>query len=286
MDKEQGTFSAFFQAGRDSLRAQLAASRDLTEMEDAVRLFWDSMQHDFTSRVTGERARELGFELFVVAKSAISCMLSVSQADVLFRAAPPDAPRATRKFDWKKYVGAGASALLTAYLLLESMWVPMGVSLISTVWQVVALRADDRRLNAPPALPEAQGVPRADVDELMRRLDMLAANMDSAYTRMLGESGKQLLPETIQWSPEQLGAVQMLWEALRQDDGRYALKTLPQLIMALEQQGLSLCEYSEATAAYFERLPGIEDGYTIRPALMLGDKLIARGQVTQKMDAV
>ena len=75
----------------------------------------------------------------------------------------------------------------------------------------------------------------------------------------------------------------MLWEALKQDDGKYALKTLPQLIMSLEQQGLTICEYNENTAAYFERLPGIEDGYNVRPALMLGDKLVAKGQVTQKM---
>ena len=285
MDNERGTFSAFFQAGRDSLRAKLDASRDLTEMEDAVRLFWDSMQHDFTSRVTGERARELGFELFVVAKSAISCMLSVSKADVMIKAAPQERPQPARRLDWKKYVGAGASLLLSAWLLVEGLWAPMGVALFSAAWQATALRLDERRLNAPPALPEAQGVPRADIDELMRRLDMLAANMDSAYGRMLGESGQQLLPEKLQWSTEQLEAVQMLWEALRQDDGRYALKTLPQLIMSLEQQGIRLCEYSEATAAYFERLPGVEDGYTIRPALMLGDRLIARGQVTQKMDA-
>ena len=53
--------------------------------------------------------------------------------------------------------------------------------------------------------------------------------------------------------------------------------------MSLEQQGLTICEYNENTAAYFERLPGIEDGYTVRPALMLGDKLVAKGQVTQKM---
>ena len=118
MDNERGTFSAFFQAGRDSLRAKLDASRDLTEMEDAVRLFWDSMQHDFTSRVTGERARELGFELFVVAKSAISCMLSVSKADVMIKAAPQERPQPARRLDWKKYVGAGASLLLAAWLLL------------------------------------------------------------------------------------------------------------------------------------------------------------------------
>lgn len=283
MDQEQGLFSAYFAGGKDQLRAHLEGCRDLTEVEDCVRLFWDGMQHDFTTKASEGRARELGYELFVVAKSAISCMLSVSEADVMFKAAPPEAARHRHSFDWKKYIGAGASALLTAYLLLESMWVPMAVSLLVTAWQTVALRRDDIKLNATPALPEAQGVPKADIDELMRRLDRLAMNMDSAYARMLGESAKPLLPEVMRWSPEQLEAVQMLWEALRQDDGRYALKTLPQLMISLEQQGLKLCEYSEDTAMYFERLPGMEDGYTIRPALMLGDKLVAKGQVTQKV---
>ena len=159
----------------------------------------------------------------------------------------------------------------------------MAVALFVTAWQTVALRRDEVKLNTPPALPEAQGVPKADIDELMRRLDRLSLNMDAAYARMLGESVQKLLPDTLKWSPDQLEAVQMLWEALKQDDGKYALKTLPQLIMSLEQQGLTICEYNENTAAYFERLPGIEDGYTVRPALMLGDKLVAKGQVTQKM---
>lgn len=282
VDQEQGLFSSCFKAGCDSLRAKLQECRDLTEVEDAVRLYWDSMQHEFTSKVADGRARELGFELFVVAKSAISCMLSVSEAEVLFKAAPPErAPE--RKFDWRQYVGAGATLLMSAYLLLEGMWAPMGVGLFATGWQLAMLRRSGARRSEVPALPEARGVPRADVDELMRRLERLAANMDSAYERMLGESARPALPDAVSWSPSQLESVQMLWEALRQDDGRYALKTLPGLIMSLEEQGMSIVEYSEDTAGYFERLPGVEDGYTIRPALMLGERLVARGQVTQKM---
>lgn len=283
MEREQGLFSAYFNAGQDTLRGKLNDCRDLTEVEDAVRLFWDSMQHDFTDKVTDSRERELGYELFVVAKSAISCMLSVSNADVLFKANANVQPRKEHKFDWKKYIGAGASAILAVYLFLENMLAPMAVALFVTAWQTVALRRDEVKLNTPPALPEAQGVPKADIDELMRRLDRLSLNMDAAYARMLGESVQKLLPDTLKWSPDQLEAVQMLWEALKQDDGKYALKTLPQLIMSLEQQGLTICEYNENTAAYFERLPGIEDGYTVRPALMLGDKLVVKGQVTQKM---
>ena len=163
MDEEQGMFSAYFNAGQDSLRGKLNECRDLTEVEDAVRLFWDSMQHDFTDKVTGTRERELGYELFVVAKSAISCMLSVSNADVLFKSNTDTQPRKEHKFDWKKYIGAGASALLAAYLFLEGMWVPMAVAAFVTAWQSVALRRDEIKLNAPPALPEAHGVDRKSV---------------------------------------------------------------------------------------------------------------------------
>lgn len=66
MEREQGLFSAYFNAGQDTLRGKLNDCRDLTEVEDAVRLFWDSMQHDFTDKVTDSRERELGYELFVV----------------------------------------------------------------------------------------------------------------------------------------------------------------------------------------------------------------------------
>lgn len=282
MEQEQGLFSGYFSAGRESLGSKIDGCRDLTEVEDAVRLFWDAMQHEFTSSVADERARELGFELFAVAKSAISCMLSVSEAEVLFKAAAPEAAQA-HKFDWKKYIGAGASLVLSVYLGLSDMILPMCLALFVTLWQVIALRRDDAALKAKPALPEAQGVPKADTAELMRRLERLALSMDNAYSRITGGDDVKLLPEAVSWSAEQLASVQMLWEALRQDDGRYALKTLPQLIMSLEEQGMTLLEYSADNAAYFERLPGLEDGYTIRPALMLGDKLIARGQVTQKL---
>ena len=286
MDDTRGVFTNQFTAGKAALQSKLEGCRDLTEVEDAVRNFWDTMQHGFTEKVQDLRMRELGYEIVMVSKSAIACMLSVSQADVLFRAPTlQDAPRKKRSFDWKKYIGAGASALLTAYLLMSGMWIPMVVSAVVTGWQTVALRRDEIKLNAPAALPEAQGVPKADIVELMRRLEKLAMNMDSAFERMAGDAGKALLPEKLQWTSAQLEAVQTLWEALHLSDGDYALKTLPQLILALEQQGLTICEYSESTAGCFDMLPGVQDGYTIRPALMLGDKVVARGQVTRAMSA-
>ena len=168
VDQEQGLFSGYFRAGRENLRAKLEECRDLTEVEDTVRLYWDSMQHEFTSNVTDGRARELGFELFVVAKSAISCMLSVSQAEVLFKAAPPERVQEHR-FDWKQYVGAGATLLLSAYLLMEGMWAPMGVGLFATGWQVAMLRKVSVRRRDVPALPEAQVLPWTPPSTAWRR---------------------------------------------------------------------------------------------------------------------
>ena len=39
MEREQGLFSAYFNAGQDALRGKLNDCRDLTEVEDAVRLY-------------------------------------------------------------------------------------------------------------------------------------------------------------------------------------------------------------------------------------------------------
>ena len=75
--------------------------------------------------------------------------------------------------------------------------------------------------------------------------------------------------------------IQMLMEAVYTQDGDYALKAAPQLVSALNGQGVEMVEYSPEHRDWFELFPGTEDGLTIRPALVKDGKLLARGQATE-----
>ena len=66
------------------------------------------------------------------------------------------------------------------------------------------------------------------------------------------------------------------------DSGAFALRTIPQLETALSRDGIVMIPYSEENRHLFDLLPAAEGGETIRPALMRGGNLIARGQATCK----
>ena len=82
---------------------------------------------------------------------------------------------------------------------------------------------------------------------------------------------------------ELIQPIQMLMEAVYTGDGNYALKAAPQIVAALNDEGVRLVEYSPETREYFDLFPGTEPDLTIRPAVMQGERVLARGQATEEM---
>ena len=52
---------------------------------------------------------------------------------------------------------------------------------------------------------------------------------------------------------------------------------------ALNDEGVRLVEYSPETRDYFDLFPGTQPDLTIRPAVMQGERVLARGQATEEL---
>ena len=64
---------------------------------------------------------------------------------------------------------------------------------------------------------------------------------------------------------------------------RLADRLMASIVAALNDEGVRLVEYSPETREYFDLFPGTEPDLTIRPAVMQGERVLARGQATEEM---
>ena len=123
---------------------------------------------------------------------------------------------------------------------------------------------------------------RPNVYELMRLADRLMASIGDALEQ-IGREQSALPADAPRVTGELLQPIQMLMEAVYTGDGNYALKAAPQIVAALNDEGVRLVEYSPETREYFDLFPGTEPDLTIRPAVMQGERVLARGQATEEM---
>ena len=137
------------------------------------------------------------------------------------------------------------------------------------------------------ALPEKEtaATPKADDYELVRLFDRLIDRLDALAAARRAEKEDRLAPggEPLLLTDGLLEPLQMLMEAVYTGDGEYALKAAPQIAAALNDEGVRLVEYSPETRDYFDLFPGTQPDLTIRPAVMQGERVLARGQATEEL---
>ncbi|NLG24225.1 MAG: hypothetical protein GX558_02640 [Clostridiales bacterium] len=190
----------------------------------------------------------------------------------------PESVPAGRRDRWAKrlrWLPAIACQALAGYLAASGLGWPATVALAAAAlagW--AAFRDGDRRRQPPAATIDSR--------ELMRRLDYLALTLD----RLALEAGDALPPPDREAGPIVTEgvwrAVQMLIEARQSGDGRYALKAVPMLRLALQEQGVEAVELADDTRDYFEIFPTEGEPATIRPAMVRNGRLLARGQATER----
>lgn len=267
------------------LEQSLEADRDTTAALDSVRGCLGRIQQDYIAQQDDPALRRQAGYLFATAHSTAALLVSASQVDISLRLAQPAAPQALSTKTRQRigqYLPFILCVLTSVMLFAKGNIFMIILSLAATLtvgYQAWRIQAPKREA---AALPEAHGTVKVDPAALLQSLEAVCVTMD----RVLAEQAAQQSGEAHRpvWTQEQLAAVQILWESIQAHDGEYALKAAPGLLDALDGQNIRLLTYSPETKQYFETVPGARGGQTIRPALVSGNTVLARGQVTVPMN--
>lgn len=281
------TIQELFVQEKAALAQRLSAERDVDAAVDEARACLDRMRQAYIVQQDNQRMRREATHLFTLANAAVAVLGSARDTQVHARLATekPGAVNLRLRKTWRDYIGYAPVLLciLTSVMLFaDGNTFMILLSLAATVgcgWLTV--RQQRTKAPAGTTLPAVQAEVLVDAQALLSSMEGVCVVMD----RLLAQEEEQSQQggQRPQWTQEQLSAVQMLWEAMRTGDGEYALKAVPQMLDALERQELELVLYTPEQARYFEMIPAEIGGQTIRPALVSGKTLLARGQVTVPM---
>jgi hypothetical protein len=110
-----------------------------------------------------------------------------------------------------------------------------------------------------------------------RKLDELSACVENEAEKPTADGGGV-------FNAEEITLLAGLLEALYAQNGEFALRQLAKVPDYMEDQGISLVEYSPETEHYFECFPSRRETATQRPAIMLGDKLLLMGKAIKQTE--
>jgi len=268
---------------RVRLERELAMVKDVKATVDCVCAGLERMRLQYCDRLEDKKRWSEVERLFDVSRQSVKCMLSATGAGINVLKEEHAQPTMTDRLIALMPISAMAvGAVLTVWLMLEDMNVPAVLAAVLTAIAWLETQVVYRRRLAVAAYS------KVDKNELLRMLDRLMESMEYALEMGAQEAAvKETLPgdvERPQLTGGMLEPVQMLMEAVQTKDGDYALKALPGLMAALEEQGIKPVGYSKENEKYFDMYPGTEAGITIRPALLKDGRVIARGQATEAMD--
>lgn len=279
------TFTQRFAAEKDILAARIKADPDPAAAAEAVRACLARLAQDYVADEDDAVLRQEAaqrFDLLHVAAGQLLCAQDVSVSLRLpGRAAPSVAMKTAGRL--AAFIPLILSAVVTLALLPNARLPMVLLAAAATLSCAGLVFAKGRRAApAPQLLPEAEGVVRVDAQTLISQLESLCLALDRQFSALYDRRQSELESD-IPWTQGQYTAAQMLWEAIQAGDSVFALKAAPTLLTELEAQGIELVTYAPDVRLHFDAVPAATAGRTIRPALMRGDKVLARGQVTVPM---
>lgn len=272
-----------YSSERVRMERELELSKDLKAAVDCVCASLERMRLEYCGKIKDRRRWNEADRLFEVSRQSVKCMLSVTGAGIkVVRDEQAVATLQDRLIAMMPMAAMVIGAVLSVWLMLEEMNVAAVLAAMLTAIAWLETQVIYRRRLAVAAFS------KVDKHELLRLIDRLMESMDYALEMSSQETAAAQSSPASGEQPVLTGAmlapVQMLYEAVQTGDGDYALKALPAMAAALAAQGIELVEYSGENEEYFDMYPGTEKGITIRPALIRGGKVIAKGQATEEME--
>lgn len=259
----------------------LGMVKDMEKIVDCLCASLERMRTEYCGKIEDKRRWSAAERLFDVSRQSVRCMLSASRTSVkLVRDEQVSSTPYDRIVTLMPMGAMVIGAVLTVWMMLENLNIPAALAAALTAIAWLETRVIYRRRMLVQALVDV------DVNTLMRRMDRLMESMDYALEMEAQEAAfRTPLPEDAEQptlTGDMLESVQMLMEAVQTKDGAYALKAVPRLVSALEEQDVKPVYYNKESKGYFDMYPGTEPGLTIRPALTKDGRVLARGQATEK----
>ena len=263
---------------REDLEKSLAACSDVKDAADLLGRTLERLRMRVrTETETPALSREAD-RLFDAAKQASLLLLSATEADISVRPAHTQLSRR----EWIKkalpWISAGISLLLTAWMELLGQHAGAVIALLGAACGVALAYLRTEGTDAS----ELTARTRVSAHECVRMFDRLVQALDDDLSQA-GQQESAGPADQPALTGDWYAPIQMLMEALYTGDGAYALKAVPQIRQILKDQGIELLTFTEENRSCFDMFPGTEPGLTIRPAVMRGERLLARGQATEKM---
>ena len=266
---------------RVRLERNLGMIKDTEKTVNCLCASLERMRTEYCGKIADKRRCSAAERLFDVSRQSVRCMLSASRTSVkLVRDEQVSATPYDRIVTLMPMAAMVIGAVLTVWMMLENLNIPAALAAALTAIAWLETRVIYRRRMLVQALVDV------DVNTLMRMMDRLMESMDYALEMEAQEAAFRMpSPEDAEQptlTGDMLESVQMLMEAVQTQDGAYALKAVPRLVSALEEQDVKLVYYNKESEGCFDMYPGTEPGLTIRPALTKDGRVLARGQATEK----
>lgn len=270
-----------YQSERERVERELKEIHDVKAATDCLCASMERMRLDYHAQVQEASLKATADRLFDVSKQSIRCMLAVSGAEIKVVQDEAATITPTDKIAALLPIAAMVvGAVLTAWMILEEMNVPAVLAVALTMIAWLETQVVYRRKLGVAA--------RAKINEyeLLRMMDRLMESLEdaiemSAQEQKVDSSRADAMPVL---SGRMLEPFQMLLEAAQTQDGDYALKAIPALRAAMQEQGIEELLYCEEKKECFDMYPSTEGGITIRPALVKDGNVVMRGQATEQME--
>lgn len=287
-----GIRAIYLRDEKAALTQALQADRDVTAALSAVRGCMERVKQNYIAAEDDTAMRHQAVMLFSIAGSAVASVQAARDTRIQIllpkeAAQTGGAARAKRASAMLVYVPVALSLLILAVLIAmgNTASIVLGIASLAACGALTAAYLRRIGETPPPAamqVPEASADVLVDTREMEQAVDRIFLEMDRTLERYAKESHDQTIK--LAWSEDQLAAVQVLWEAMEEQESTYALKAIPNLLNALSRKGVRFVTYRPDTAEFFEDIPGEGTLRTIRPAMFFGEALLLRGQITGYID--
>ena len=282
------TIQELFRVEKDALAKQLAAAPDVNDAVRTIQNCFDRMKQDYIAKQDDSELRYKAIALFGVARRALSACEAVRETRLFQNLPVARLPAYAKRMRWPEVLTHVLPPALCAVVCLMLLFISKNVPWI-IVSVIATLGSVYQAFRLWPRPEKHKESSRADVKAeiqvntpaLLTYVELICTEMDNQLKKR--ETGKDDNDKRPLWTKDQVTAAQILWEALRSKDGAYALSAVPSLLNGFEKQGIRITLYSQETAEYFEAVPAVSDGETVRPALVADKTIIACGQVTAAM---
>ena len=277
------TLFEIYKSRKENLAARIRESKSLYETGSVIGEVFETMQYQYLSGAENSQMGEKLADYVNMAKSTFSLLESVNKYKLW-----EDAQAKPQK---KKSLMPGFITLLLGIALV---FVPIGVVMYAKhikltdipnyQFYLAAIASGClfiliagfmlffRRKVKSKATVEIS----VDADDIVKRLEDVVKNIDSMLEKdkQAMKAYKQMMESAINADEAQLFAY--LMEAKLSGQADYALEQLDEVERYLAKQDVMAVKYIKGNEKYFEFLEG-EETATIRPALVRGGEILAKG---------